>query len=601
MKTLKFLILLFLILTSKALTVEPAWELVSMNPQRGYVWNIAINKQNDVFISSDNGIFKSSDNGNNWNWILSDRVDPVIILDNGDLIARRMFQNSVNYFYSRHSLIYSFDNGSTWKNINKFWDDSLNLLNLAAYKNNILISLNPYSKLNKLDFFMSSDAGLNWLKTGTLQSDSFKMHNRIAYIDKIICQLGYDSNNGIFCYSTDLGKNWIIQRFNKILLMNIFVKSLEEIFLLTTKGIYYSNDSCKSWNLKWLAGKEIINFRFFGKDTIIVTAQDGLYYSFNHGVDWNISNSFIEHKLNFLYSWPLGIDNEGKIYSAISENGPYVSTDFGVNWNECNKGYSGSSANDIVFDLDSNIYCSKWGIFELNKLGYLGLKEYDTGPIAINSKHHIFIGDKYPKNPEKNIYRSVDYGKTWDYLDVRLNDVYSLVVNSKDILFTHGRRSTDNGDTWVDTKYIGNYLAVNDEDHVFAFNTGGIYRSTDDGVTWEVIAETEVDPTYNEMGGKIIFNNKTKTAAYYDLFTTDNGRTWLKQVDYGYVFGTTNSSNFAIDSTYNWIYARDNYILRSTDNGKIWKRMDTTGLKHTEFQTIGCSPNGHIYVFGSTG
>jgi photosystem II stability/assembly factor-like uncharacterized protein len=230
----------------------------------------------------------------------------------------------------------------------------------------------------------------------------------------------------------------------------------------------------------------------------------------------------------------------------------------------------------------------------------MGLKQYATGPIAVNSKGDIFVG-----SAGGNLNKSTDDGITWE--EINVTNIGAMEITKNDVIIISLRpdgivRSTNNGLTWeAPPDVVGAFLATNDEGHIFSFSVGNIYRSTDEGLTWEKVADTDVDPTYIEFGGRIIFNNRTKTAAYYDLVTTDNGRNWVTQAGTGLSFVTTESAHYAVDSTYNWVYARDNYIIRSTDNGKTWYRMDTAGLKHKEFNTIGCSPDGHIYVFGATG
>jgi hypothetical protein len=254
---------------------------------------------------------------------------------------------------------------------------------------------------------------------------------------------------------------------------------------------------------------------------------------------------------------------------------------------------------------------SSWGIFnskdEGHNFDFLGYKAYATGPIVVNSKGDIFIGNLGALGTTNDIFRSTDGGKTWENKTTGAATVNAIVINSKDVLFIEpGYRSTDNGETWQDLGLECSFLAINNEDHVFAFRDGTIYRSTDDGVSWEKQLSVDCDPTFMEREGRILFNNKTKTAAYSILprnldsccfITTDNGRSWQLSK----TLSLTSSSNTAVDSLYCWVKAGSRGIARSCDNGLTWQYLDTTGLKHKEFGPIGVSPDGHIYVFGSTG
>ncbi len=341
---------------------------------------------------------------------------------------------------------------------------------------------------------------------------------------------------------------------------------------------------------------------FVNNDIILAGAKDGLYYTLNGGQEWLFSELNEELNKKYRLSYALASDNSNNIYSAPYKLGVYKSDFKCKDWVESINGFSAMPAKDIICQGDE-IYISCWGVFKSFDSGksfkYLDLKSYDVGPLNINSKGVLFAGiSNY--GTYDGFFRSKDAGKTWENTN-NLMLVKGIALNSKDHLFVApGYRSTNDGDTWLDFGIDANFIAVNDEDHVFAFGYGDIYRSIDDGVTWDKIAETEVDPSYIETGGRVLFNNKTKTAAYYDMMTTDNGRTSFKQRDLGYSFGTTSTENFAVDSTYNWVFAGSK-ILKSTDNGKSWQRMDTTGLKHSKYTLPAVSPDGHVYVFGATG
>ena len=604
MKTLKFIILFLLILTSKALAEEPAWEMVSMNPPRGTVWNYSVSDDGKIFIGSEGGAFSSYDNGKSWNKLLDGYCVPIVISKRGNLLSRR---NDLKAWKS--AVWVSYDLGIKWKELlsNCNW--------ISVDNEKTLLSIYDADSTNKLyaNFYLSKD-DTNWEKIGTIPDSliQWSLAARTYFKDSLIFQSVSDYDYHVYlAASFDLGKNW-----KKIKLPysihNMYIKSNEIFYVATENGIYCSRDAGNNWEQLWLQNIAVYGL-YFVNDEIIFAGikKGGIVYTLNGGKDWLYPEMNDEFNNTNNISQAFNYDKNDHIYSSPYQNGIYKSENLGKNWYERNNGFSALQPRDIVFS-DSNIYISCWGIFKSTNEGktfdYLGMKAYDLSAVGVNSKGFIFVGDYGTGSSQKGVYRSTDGGNTWESKQSFVA-VLGIVINSKDMLFiSPGYGSKDNGETWRDLGIEASYIAINDEDHIFGFNSGNIYRSINDGVTWERVAKTEVDPTYTETGGKIIFNNKTKTAAYYNLMTTDNGRTWFSQKEWGTELGTTKSINYAVDSlgcwVRNWNWVNENYeysLYRTCDNGMTWQMMDTTGLNRKDFQTIGCSPDGHIYVFGSTG
>ncbi len=606
MKTLKFLILLFLFLTSKVLAEEPAWELVSMNPPRGNASYFANGANGNIYIAGyHGGIFYSPNYGESWTRIADNNKHGITCINNSIFTKGDETAESKQKF----CVYKSTDNGNNWININGNWDDSSPYSNLVKDSIKLFITIQD-SNHNYL-VYCSTDEGNSWQNIfkfnyngSSSLRDLYSNHNILICIESLMKNMG----DSLFV-SIDTGKTWKASYF-KNFVYKLIITDNNDIFVSTDTGIWSSKDYGNTWEQKWLSDNRINTF-FISDDAKsiyanVMSSPDetfGLKYSSDGGVNWEYIGGF--ENLNNLQRAITNINfKDNYLFATPQYLGVYRSEDNGKTWQEKNIGYSDIPPSDFVF-ADSSIYMSSWGIFKSTNQGksfdYLGLQANNLSTIGVNSKGDVFVGDGGSGNTQKGIFRSTDGGKIWENKQSFFT-VLGIVINSKDMLFiAPGYGSKDNGETWSDLGIEADYIGINDEDHIFGFTSGIIYRSTDDGLTWEMKAKTQIDPTHTEWGCKIIFNNKTKTAAYYGLITTDNGRTWFQQDSMGYRFGQTESRHFTVDSTYNWIYAGDNYIVRSTDNGKIWKRMDTTGLKTKEFQTIGCSPDGHIYVFGSTG
>jgi photosystem II stability/assembly factor-like uncharacterized protein len=182
-------------------------------------------------------------------------------------------------------------------------------------------------------------------------------------------------------------------------------------------------------------------------------------------------------------------------------------------------------------------------------------KVYNNSAAAFvqNSKGVLYAG-------AWGILRSTDDGISWDLINLPSDDgtrysVYSITINSKDVMFaTNGNdklfRSTDEGLNWMElhadsTHTPFNCVMVNSEDILFIGTEYGLFRSYDDGDTYE-----ELD--------------------------------WWGGVD-----------NFPFVNPDRIIFARGNKIMRSSDNGASWTRCDD-GLPHSGINAIVKNSRGHL-------
>jgi photosystem II stability/assembly factor-like uncharacterized protein len=155
-------------------------------------------------------------------------------------------------------------------------------------------------------------------------------------------------------------------------------------------------------------------------------------------------------------------------------------------------------------------------------------------------------------------------------------------------------RSTNNGVSWVQinnglTDLSVRSVAVNSSGHIFAgTQSGGIFRSTNNGDGWVHLNLNNLTTVFS-IG---ISNNGTVIAGSNGVYrSTDNGNSWARSLDSLSVFNVKcNVNGFTIVLT-NRVYS----IFRSPDNGITWQLREFS----YNFNSLGVAPNG-VY-FATTG
>ncbi len=154
----------------------------------------------------------------------------------------------------------------------------------------------------------------------------------------------------------------------------------------------------------------------------------------------------------------------------------------------------------IAFNKNGDIFMGSNGVYLSQDSGETwmlkGLLGKTIGSIAIDSIGNVFAGtDK--------LYKSTDYGNTWELVLSNSVNVRSIAICEDGLMFAGSSylvfRSYDYGETW-DTCYI--FPGWEEYPYDFAYkppdtlyvcttawmgNGGGVYRTVDQGDTWEEI------------------------------------------------------------------------------------------------------------------
>jgi photosystem II stability/assembly factor-like uncharacterized protein len=204
----------------------------------------------------------------------------------------------------------------------------------------------------------------------------------------------------------------------------------------------------------------------------------------------------------------MAINSKGHIYSGVYTNvftsqsyeGIYKSTDNGDSW----------------FKLKNTV------------------DQFEVYAIFINRLDHIFVGTNY----RDRLYRSTDEGETWEIINNGYNTAECWAIGENkdgtvmfagDGQFGYLFRSTNYGLNWeLSANLPVLAFAVDSINNVYCGTHIGLYKSTDDGLSWNQIG-------FNNIAVNTILIGEADTifcgTGYYDngqgvYYSPDYGNTW---------------------------------------------------------------------------
>jgi photosystem II stability/assembly factor-like uncharacterized protein len=269
----------------------------------------------------------------------------------------------------------------------------------------------------------------------------------------------------------------------------------------------------------------------------------------------------------------------------------FTSSNIMAQWIKTN-GPSGSSGSVISMAANNNFIfaVSNGSVYRSADKGKSWLRLYSNNKtntsvtsIALNSSY-IYIGTQESKGGY-GVYQSSDNGSTWFPNKTEITPtspaiVYALGVYDSVILaasqFGGGSigmfRSTDFGNNWLRVKPNGVKCYASQGSNIFAAVANetadpfGVYFSDDLGATWTSTNLPHIKTYSVAVKENIVFAG-TDSAIYK---STDNGASW-NRVD----SSVTHVSALIFNESGSYVFAGTyNGLLRSSDSGETWEITD---------------------------
>jgi photosystem II stability/assembly factor-like uncharacterized protein len=378
-------------------------------------------------------------------------------------------------------------------------------------------------------------------------------------------------------------------------------------FTFLRSVIVRSSDGGKTWShadtgLPLYCGYYVSAFSGFRGDLFVSLMYDpgevpvsdgGVFRSRDLGKSWN------RVKLDLpLHSFvKLFVATGPHMFAAILDTPDIYSATDGLHWTKDNSG------------LPSDVICNKAQIenayFVIGTDGrkYRLFRSTDSGstwtplqpempPPCVGASLHAIGTNLFVHDSRRGAFISSDTGKSWSSISAglplasyHLNLIGSLgttlFANADNFMgdYIHKAfRSTDNSASWQELdpqKEFENttYFIKVINGSVFIGNNGGIFRSNDNGVSWEKVLQSPYQASLTAIGRTIL------AGTYKGVFRSDdNGITWILTSK-----DTTNpvtglaaldTALFALQQK-NHRRGRCNCVIRSTDKGESWTEVNS--------------------------
>ncbi len=598
----------FLVTNISAQTVT--WEQTK-GPVGGSIRAITLNGQGDLFALAGGHLFRTRTDQINW-LIKSKDINAamsVIAVDSRDNLFVGTFHQDLERGPTG-GIFRSTDNGETWFHIQQGLPDA-HINDLQVNSNDEIFAVTPNLILKSID------DGETWqviLDDSTKQLDEFRLLAINSQDHLFVGTFG----SGIL-RSTDGGANWtVINTGQEYRTVYDFAIDADGVIFIGVKnnGAYRSRDNGATWEKinNGLPSSSIVEIEVNSKGDLFAATYGSFYTSRDGGDSWTeVNNSkFIKNTTNIL------ISKQDDIFIGTSGNGVIYSNDNGASWLPINHGLASSYVTAFTINRHDALIAGTIGGLSISENSgdtwqqIENLSSRYISHMAESPNGTILTGSDCPGDNSQFMLRSLDNGYTWREMTHMRRCVLSLFINLNEDIFISTSyfidgiyRSQDNGDTWeqLHPELVAITLAVNQNNHIFAGTWADFYRSNDEGHTWDLVQT----PVQNPRGNHLLINSENHIFAELRRFpsselfrSTDDGLTWdILALGLDDTTGLRRHG-FSINALYQdignnlWAGTSEG-VYFSPDNGETWQ-LENFGLEESTVCSFDMNSKGMLFA-----
>lgn len=385
-------------------------------------------------------------------------------------------------------------------------------------------------------------------------------------------------NKGIYKTTND-GSSWFAVNTGLPLSVNRIAVQGGIIYAGMNSGIgaYKSTNNGGSW-VQINNGLPVTptTFSLMATDSyVLLGCQYAVYKTTTNGSVWFSSYKGIANTVvNDL------VVNGNNVYAGTEPGGAgdgegvSVTSDGGNTWSPANGDFFGNvTVNTIAFNGTTMFAGTVWGIYRSTNAGTNWVNIRSTGNGAGVQKIIVFNNTIFAATYGKGVKKSTDNGTTWEFSNIGLGDdrtVNTLMIDGNNLyagVFVGIYLSTDYGTSWVEKNngiypgtsvYSlgvsgGNLLAGS-----YVGSSNGFYLSTDNAASWNIVPSAPPKIVHDFVTSGTNVFAASDSGVYR---STNDGLSWLK-LNTGLTPATRVMS----------IITHENFLYIGTYEKGVWKR-----------------------------
>lgn len=363
------------------------------------------------------------------------------------------------------------------------------------------------------------------------------------------------------------------------------------------------------------------DFGLFNRGFVLVIFFSTIIFPQNF---WNPSKGLSGDRISSVTS-----DKNGNLFAVSINNGFYKSTDNGNTWVNHVPKITNLTENDYVnsvfdinflsqvcvqpsgkvfYSMDGSLYmkgkfCA--GIFRVESDGNVSLINNGIGSDAIFSLATDKYGNLYA-GTASGLYKSTDNGDNWNFIGFDKKIIRCISISNYGEIYVGADFdgiyvSNDNGKSWnhfiLPASFYYSILTDNQNNiyvamhHALSIYESGVCRSTDRGMTWQMVNNNLDNLAVNSLildnEGNILVGSGNGSV----YRSTNHGDSWSRITNLPISAGITS----LIKTPNGNIFAATDGIgiINSTDNGTTWQ-IRNSGFHNSQVESMTILPNGDL-------